>query len=105
LPGTHEDYPVVPLKTSDGVLLVDWYTADDPANPQNWSRGKRAFVVALVCLYTWFVYTDSSIYAASELDVMERFAVNPTEAVLPLSLSVLTYGIGPLSPCSVLCST
>jgi DHA1 family multidrug resistance protein-like MFS transporter len=86
----------VPLKASDGILLVDWYITDDPANPQNRSRGQRAFVVALVCLYTWVVYTDSSIYAASELGIMERFAVNPTEAVLPLSLSVLTYGIDPL---------
>jgi DHA1 family multidrug resistance protein-like MFS transporter len=88
--------PIVPLKTSDGILLVDWYTTDDPANPQNWSRGKRTFVVALMCLYTWVVYTGSSIYAASELGVMQRFTVNPTEAVLPLSLYVLAYGIGPL---------
>jgi DHA1 family multidrug resistance protein-like MFS transporter len=44
--------PIVPLKTSDGILLADWYTTDDPANLQNWSRGKREFVVALVCLYT-----------------------------------------------------
>lgn len=88
--------PIVPAKTSDGILLVDWYTTDDPANPQNWSRGKRAFIVTLMCAYTWVVYTGSSIYAASEAGVMERFTVNATEAVLPLSLYVLAYGIGPL---------
>ena len=49
-----------------------------------------------MCLYTWVVYTGSSIYAASELGVMERFTVNATEVVLPLSLYVLAYGIGPL---------
>ncbi|KAH8779405.1 hypothetical protein BGZ57DRAFT_979602 [Hyaloscypha finlandica] len=65
--------PTVPLKTSDGILIFGWYTTDDPANLQNWSREQRA-----------------------ELGVMERFTVNPTETVLPLSLYVPAYGIGPL---------
>lgn len=26
--------PIAPTKTSDGTILVDWYTTDDPANPQ-----------------------------------------------------------------------
>lgn len=88
--------PIVPKKTTDGIILVDWYTTDDPANPQNWSPRKRAFVTFVMCAYTWVVYTGSSIYAASEGGVMQQFTVNPTEAVLPLSLYVLAYGIGPL---------
>lgn len=36
--------PIIPAKTSDGTILVDWYTTDDPANPQNWSSNKKAFV-------------------------------------------------------------
>ncbi|EPE24922.1 MFS general substrate transporter [Glarea lozoyensis ATCC 20868] len=88
--------PIVPKKTSDGIVLVDWYTTDDAANPQNWTSGKRGFVTFLLCAYTWVVYTGSSIYAASEGGVMSQFSVNPTEAVLPLSLYVLAYGIGPL---------
>lgn len=36
--------PIVPQKTGDGNILVDWYTTDDPANPQNWSSRKKAFV-------------------------------------------------------------
>ena len=89
--------PIVPAKTSDGILLVDWYTSDDPANPQNWSRAKRALIVTLMCLYTWVVYAGSAIYSASVPGVMEHFNVNYTEAVLPLSLYVLAYGIGPLA--------
>ncbi|KAF2786148.1 MFS general substrate transporter [Melanomma pulvis-pyrius CBS 109.77] len=88
--------PIVPQKTSDGVILVDWYTTDDPANPQNWSSRKRAFIVFLICAYTWVVYTGSSIYAPSEQGVMQRFGVSPTAASLPLSLYVLGYGVGPL---------
>ena len=89
--------PVVPEKTSDGILLVDWYTTDDPANPQNWSGGKRALIVLLMCLYTWVVYAGAAIYSASVPGLMEHFTVNYTEALLPLSLYVLAYGVGPLA--------
>ena len=53
---------IIPQTTSNGLILVDWYTIDDPANPQNWSRLRKAFVVFLICAYTWVVYTGSSIY-------------------------------------------
>jgi DHA1 family multidrug resistance protein-like MFS transporter len=88
--------PIVPKKTTDGIVLVDWYTTDDPANPQNWGRWKRIFVTFLICIYTWVVYTGSSIYAPSEGGVMEDFGVSATAAALPLALYVLAYGIGPL---------
>jgi DHA1 family multidrug resistance protein-like MFS transporter len=88
--------PIVPQKTSDGNILVDWYTTDDPANPQNWSNLKRFFISLIICLYTFVVYSGSAIYTSSEQGVMERFNVGPTAASLPLSLYVLAYGIGPL---------
>ena len=37
--------PIAPVVTKDGVILVDWYTTDDPANPQNWSASKKVFVL------------------------------------------------------------
>jgi DHA1 family multidrug resistance protein-like MFS transporter len=36
--------PVGPSTMADGTILVDWYTTDDPANPQNWSHGKKGLV-------------------------------------------------------------
>jgi MFS transporter, DHA1 family, multidrug resistance protein len=36
--------PIEPMKTADGDILVDWYTTDDPANPQNWSSWKKFYV-------------------------------------------------------------
>lgn len=36
--------PVIPEKLEDGTILVDWYETGDPANPQNWSTGRKAFV-------------------------------------------------------------
>ena len=40
-----ESRPVIPTRTADGTILVDWYTTDDPENPQNWSSAKKGFVV------------------------------------------------------------
>jgi DHA1 family multidrug resistance protein-like MFS transporter len=88
--------PIIPVKTSDGTVLVEWYTTDDPANPQNWSNGKRAFISIIICLYTFVVYTGSAIYTSSELGVIEKFHVKPVDASLPLSLYVLAYGMGPM---------
>lgn len=88
--------PVVPIKTADGNILVDWYTTDDPDNPQNWSNGKRGLVLVIIFLYTFIVYTGSAIYTSSQEGVMHRFNVNHAESSLPLSLYVLAYGIGPL---------
>jgi MFS transporter, DHA1 family, multidrug resistance protein len=36
--------PIVPDKLDDGTILVDWYTTDDPENPQNWPLRKKLFV-------------------------------------------------------------
>ncbi|KAI9818494.1 MAG: hypothetical protein M1827_000553 [Pycnora praestabilis] len=87
---------IVPQRTTDGIILVDWYTTDDPENPQNWSTGKKGFTTLQICLYTFAVYTGSAIYSTSEQGVMERFGVGSTAASLGLALYVLAYGIGPL---------
>ena len=86
----------IPEKPSDGIILVDWYTADDPGNPQNWSFGKRNLVCLVLCLYTWAVYCGSAIYISSIEGIMHHFDVGTTKASLPLSLYVLAYGVGPM---------
>lgn len=88
--------PIVPQKTADGTILVEWYTTDDPANPQNWSNKKRFLVSLIICIYTFVVYIGSAIYTSSEPGVIAKFGVTPLDASLPLSLYVLAYGIGPL---------
>lgn len=96
--------PIVPRKTKDGAILVDWYYSDDPENPQNWSNARRAVVTTIICLYTFVVYMSSAIYTTSEKGIKEEFGVGQTEAALGLSLFVLGYGTGPLifSPLSEL---
>ena len=87
---------IIPARTEDGTILVDWYDTDDPENPQNWSQGKKAFTSLLICLYTLAFYMGSAIYTSSAGGVMKVFGVGPEVASLGLSLYVLAYGLGPL---------
>ena len=48
--------PIVPEKTADGTILVDWYDTTDQENPQNWSGRKKGIVVTQIYLYTLAVY-------------------------------------------------
>lgn len=88
--------PIVPVRTKEGAILVDWYYTDDADNPHNWSNSKRAMMTTLICLYTFVVYTTSAIYTSSLAGVMEEFNVNTLVGTLGLSLYVLGYGVGPL---------
>lgn len=88
--------PIAPAVTSDGTILVDWYTTDDPENPQNWSSKKKGLVVLQIYLYTLAVYMGSAIYTPSIPYVVEQMGVSETVASLGLSMYVLGYGIGPL---------
>ncbi|KAI4918497.1 hypothetical protein J4E90_002881 [Alternaria incomplexa] len=90
------NHVIAPVKTADGLILAEWYTTTDPANPQNWSQGKKAWTAFLICLYTFIVYAGSSIYVSSTLLVMSQFGVGAFKASLGLALYVLGYGIGPL---------
>jgi DHA1 family multidrug resistance protein-like MFS transporter len=40
--------PIIPEKTADGIVLVDWYNTDDQDNPQNWSFKKKAVVATQI---------------------------------------------------------
>lgn len=88
--------PVVPKRTKDGHILVDWYYSDDKENPHNWANNRRLGVALIICLYTFVVYTSSAIYTSSTEGVMRAFGVSQLKATLGLSLYVLGYGTGPL---------
>ncbi|KAJ9123137.1 hypothetical protein QFC22_001330 [Naganishia vaughanmartiniae] len=76
--------------------LVDWYGPDDPANPMNWSPGKKAWVTGMICLITTSVYSGSSVYSPGIPEAMQYFGVAQVPATLGLSLFVVGYGLGPL---------
>ncbi|CAK7228144.1 hypothetical protein SBRCBS47491_006804 [Sporothrix bragantina] len=80
----------------ESAIVVDWYSTDDKANPQNWRLRRRIGVGFIIWLYTFCVYMSSAIYLNSEQGVMETFGVDETNAALGLSIFVLGYGVGPL---------
>ena len=88
--------PIVPERTHDGLILVDFYTTEDPENPQNWSLARKGVATLQICLYTLAVYMGSAIYTPSISGIEEAFGVSITVASLGLALYVLAYGIGPL---------
>jgi MFS transporter, DHA1 family, multidrug resistance protein len=53
--------PIVPGKLKDGTILVDWYTVDDPANPQHWSSKKKAFTAFQI----WYDLHSSKLIKVS----------------------------------------
>jgi MFS transporter, DHA1 family, multidrug resistance protein len=85
-----------PKKTPEGVILIDWYRTDDPANPQNFSFRKKLVIASIINLYTFGVYSCSAIITPAHGQIMERFNVSYAEASLTLSMYVIGYGIGPL---------
>lgn len=87
---------IAPTKTSDGTILVDWYTTDDPANPQNWAASRKSAVLVQLAAYSMAVYGASSMYVPGEQGVMYRFHVGATPAAMGLAIYVIGYGIGPL---------
>lgn len=87
---------IAPTKTSDGTILVDWYTTDDPANPQNWPASRKFAILLQLAAYSLAVYGASSMYVPGEQGVMERFHVGPIPAALGLAIFVIGYGVGPL---------
>ncbi|KAB5578178.1 major facilitator superfamily domain-containing protein [Coniochaeta sp. 2T2.1] len=88
--------PIQPKKTTDGIVLVDWYTTDDPANPQNWSHSKKSLVLVVLCYYTATVYAAGPSYAAAEEGIQQDCGVSAVASTLGLGLYILAYGIGDL---------
>ncbi|RDH35497.1 MFS general substrate transporter [Aspergillus welwitschiae] len=77
-------------------LVIGWYGENDPENPHNWSCRKKLWVAMLLFVYTFSVYIGSSLYTASEPDVMRIYGVGDEVAELGLTMYVLAYGLGPM---------
>ncbi|GAA5936679.1 MFS transporter [Sporobolomyces koalae] len=80
----------------DYEFLVRWEGPNDPENPQNFSRAKKLFVSFQICLLTFSVYLGASLVASAETGLQEEFGVSRVVSVLPLSLYILGYGVGPM---------
>ncbi|PIG84202.1 MFS transporter [Aspergillus arachidicola] len=75
--------------------LVTWDGPDDPANPQNWSFGYRAFVTAIWVYGNLCTCIASSIFSSGSGQIAQRFHVGSTVVTLGISLFLLGYTVGP----------
>lgn len=87
-----EDLP----PTTRVVTAQDWTGPDDPENPQNWSILLRAYHTVPPALFAFVVTFGSSVYTPATHQIMERFHVSSTAALLGLSLYVIGLAFGPV---------
>ncbi|KAK5946537.1 hypothetical protein PMZ80_000680 [Knufia obscura] len=77
-------------------ILVDWYDANDAANPRNWSKMKKIWSAGIVCWFTFVVYCASAIFVPADTFVGMRYGTSHELTSLSLAMYVLGYGIGPM---------
>ncbi|KAK8042534.1 major facilitator superfamily transporter [Apiospora phragmitis] len=77
--------------------VVGWDGQDDPTHPQNFSRNRKYWIIALLALVTFMTPLASSILAPGiELYSAEFGEPSVTLGALPVSIYLLGYAIGPL---------
>ncbi|SMQ45569.1 unnamed protein product [Zymoseptoria tritici ST99CH_1A5] len=78
------------------VTAQDWTRPDDPGNPHNWSRWKKARHFWPVAFLGFACTTGSSIISPANQDLQQDFDISRTAAIVPLSVFVIGLGLGPM---------
>ncbi|CAN6629751.1 fluconazole resistance protein 1 [Trichomonascus vanleenenianus] len=82
--------------SGDEHIMVTWEGVDDPENPHNWALWKRIVFVTQVAILTAVIYMGSSIYTPGFAQIQADFQVSDVVAILPFSMFIAGYGIGPM---------
>ncbi|KAL6713530.1 hypothetical protein ACLMJK_008995 [Lecanora helva] len=84
------------LSTKD-PNLISWDGTDDPANPKNWTLGRKWAATVVVSFFTFISPVSSSMVAPALNAIAKEFDIkSEVESQLVLSIFVLAYAIGPL---------
>ena len=78
------------------VTALDWTGPDDPENPRNWPLWQKIYHTIIPGLFAFVVTFSSSIYTPGYPEVMTKFNVSSSVALLGLSLYVLGLAFGPV---------
>ncbi|KAH8769449.1 putative polyamine transporter 4 [Hyaloscypha sp. PMI_1271] len=73
-----------------------WDSPEDPGNARNWSTIKKVYHTAIPALYGFVITVGSSVYTPAIPIIMVKYNVTREVAILPLSLYVLGFTIGPI---------
>ncbi|KAI9732441.1 MAG: hypothetical protein M1834_001649 [Cirrosporium novae-zelandiae] len=73
------------------------FRPDDPDNPVNWSRNKKAFIVIVGLVAVFNSVLDSSLPSGAIDYIAKDFNItNKVQLVLPISVYLIGYVLGPL---------
>ncbi|KAF2494681.1 MFS general substrate transporter, partial [Lophium mytilinum] len=77
--------------------IVDWDGPDDPANPMNWSSGKKVTAVGIVSMIAFLSPFASTVISPASGDVMKTFhSTNETLGAFVTTVYLIGYVFGPL---------
>ncbi|KAI3395317.1 hypothetical protein diail_1429 [Diaporthe ilicicola] len=82
--------------TLDDPYMVSW-TENDPANPLNFTKGKKWLNATILAIAVWTVSVASSGFSQGTRDIKSDFNVDDTVALLLTSAFVLGFAIGALA--------
>ena len=68
----------------------------DPENPKNWSKAYKWWCTMTVALTCFCVAFDSAVITSDIIGVSETFGVSEEVSLLPVTLFVVGFGIGPM---------
>ena len=72
------------------------FKENDPENPKNWSKGYKWWCTMVVALTCFCVAFNSAVVTSDIIGVVETFDVSEEVALLPITLFVVGFGVGPL---------
>ncbi|KAA1478674.1 MFS polyamine transporter [Dentipellis sp. KUC8613] len=81
----------------ESIIVVDWESADDPANPRNWSFKKKWGAIAIVSAFTFISPISSSMVAPASDQIAAQMGITSSVVIaMTISTFVLAYAFGPL---------
>lgn len=76
-------------------IFVTWDGEDDPDSPWNWGISYKVLYSIQIASLTLALYCGAAMYLTGIEDMMEELHCSHTVAVLPMTLFIFGYGLGP----------
>ena len=88
---------ICPSEQQRGEKTIVKFVDDDPLNPYNWKRSKKLYVVIVSMVMVMNSTIGSSIASGASAETQRYFGVqSESQMVLPVSIYLIGYVIGPL---------
>ncbi|KAK0365184.1 hypothetical protein LTR91_023708 [Friedmanniomyces endolithicus] len=88
---------ICPSEQHRGEKTIVRFADDDPLNPYNWKRSKKLYVVIVSMVMVMNSTIGSSIASGASAETQRYFGVqSESQMVLPVSIYLIGYVIGPL---------